>query len=63
MQGVTEELDRDRHVETITLELSDGKRRAWAYEQGIVVAETRLDDGIELTVNWTPVQAVRFSRL
>ena len=63
VQGVTEELDRDRHVETITLELSDGKRRAWAYEQGIVVAETRLDDGIELTVNWTPVQAVRFSRL
>ena len=63
VQGVTEELDRDRHVETIRLELSDGKRRAWAYEQGIVVAETRLDDGIELTVNWTPVQAVRFSRL
>lgn len=63
VQGVTTLLDKDRQLETVEIDHADGKKRAWAYEQGIVVSETRTDVGIELKVNWTPVQAVRFSRL
>ncbi|MBT8459531.1 MAG: GTPase HflX [Boseongicola sp.] len=63
VQSVTDLLDRDRQLETLEIGHADGKKRAWAYEQGIVVSETRTDTGVELKVNWTPVQAVRFSRL
>lgn len=63
VQGVTEILDRDRQLETLEIDHADGRKRAWAYEQGIVVSETRTETGIELKVNWTPVQAIRFSRL
>jgi GTP-binding protein HflX len=61
--AVTEKLDLDRQVATVEIDHADGKKRAWAYEQGIVLSETRLEDGVELTVNWTSVQAARFSRL
>jgi GTP-binding protein HflX len=63
VQSVTDVLDRDRQIATLKIDHADGKRRAWAYEQGIVVSETRSDDGLELEVNWTPLQAERFSRL
>ena len=60
---VTELLDADRQIETITLDLDDGRRRAWAYEQGIVLSEERDENGIRLKVRWDQTQAVRFSRL
>jgi len=63
VQSVTDMLDRDRQLATLEIDHADGKKRAWAYEQGIVLSETRSDEGIELKVNWTSVQAVRFSRL
>ena len=61
--AVTEKLDLNRQVATVEIVHADGKKRAWAYEQGIVLSENRLEDGVELTVNWTSVQAARFSRL
>lgn len=63
VQSITEMLDRDRHIVTLKIDHADGKKRAWLYDQDIVVSETRTDEGIELTVNWTPIQAERFSRL
>ena len=63
IRAVTAELDRDRTQEVLHLAHEDGRRRAWLYEQGVVEAETETDDGVELTVNWTPAQATRFSRL
>ncbi|WP_413718613.1 GTPase HflX [Silicimonas sp. MF1-12-2] len=61
--AVTSELDRDRVQETLHLGHEDGRRRAWLYEQGVVETEIKTEDGSDLTVNWTPAQAVRFSRL
>ena len=63
IRAVTAELDRDRTQEVLHLGHEDGRRRAWLYEQGVVEAETETEDGIDLTVNWTPAQATRFSRL
>jgi GTP-binding protein HflX len=63
VQSVTEMLDSDRQLATLKIDHSDGKKRAWVYDQGIVISEKRTEDGIELTVNWTPIQAERFSRL
>ncbi len=61
--AITRELDRDRTTEVVRLGHGDGKRRAWLYEQGVVVDEQELEDGTELTVNWTEAQSVRFSRM
>ena len=61
--AVTAELDRDRVRDVVTLTHDDGRRRAWLFEQGVVVDETETKDGTKLTVSWTPAQAARFSRL
>lgn len=60
---VTEILDRDRLEEVLTLSHDEGRRRAWLFEQGVVVNEEETDEGARLTVRWTPAQKVRFSRL
>ncbi len=63
VQAITDKLDHDRIEEVLTLDHSDGRRRAWLYDQGVVTDEKRGETGSDLTVYWTPVQAARFSRL
>ncbi len=60
---ITAKLDVDRSEEILTLAHSDGRRRAWLYEQGVVKEEAETEDGARIRVFWTPTQAVRFSRL
>ena len=50
-------------VETVTLDFSDGRRRAWLHDQGVVTAERQTDDGFAITVRWTARQKARFSNL
>ena len=57
---VTRALDADRRRETVVLPYSDGKRRAWAFKEGIVQAERQTEDGVELDLLWTARQAERF---
>ncbi|WP_029375500.1 GTPase HflX [Oceanicola sp. S124] len=57
---VTRALDSERHAETVLLPFSDGKRRAWAFKEGIVQAERQTDAGFELDVLWTARQSARF---
>ncbi|MXQ07243.1 GTPase HflX [Alphaproteobacteria bacterium GH1-50] len=61
--AITDTLDRDRSEDVVTLAHGDGRRRAWLYDQGVVTEEMPTDDGVRLKVYWTPIQAVRFSRL
>lgn len=63
VESITAHLDRDRRRAVVSLSHSEGRKRAWAYAQGIVVSERETRDGIELTVDWTPTQAGRFARL
>jgi GTP-binding protein HflX len=60
---ITRELNQDRLEETLTLGPQDGRRRAWLYEQGVVIDETEAEGQSRLVVRWSPAQAVRFSRL
>ncbi|NIZ09871.1 GTPase HflX [Pseudooceanicola sp. HF7] len=60
---ITQTLDSARHRETVTLPFSDGKRRAWAYKEGIVLDERQTEDGVELDLLWTATQASRFAHL
>ncbi|MBR9822111.1 MAG: GTPase HflX [Rhodobacteraceae bacterium] len=57
---VTRALDSERHAETVLLPFSDGKRRAWAFKEGIVQSERQTEAGFELDVLWTARQSARF---
>ena len=49
--------------EVLELTHADGRRRAWLYEQGVVLGEEQGQDGSELRVEWTATQQARFAKL
>ena len=53
-------LEGTRTRARLHLPFSDGRRRAWLHEQGVVEAETQSASGFDLTVRWTDRQAARF---
>jgi GTP-binding protein HflX len=60
---VAEAVSEPRHVARVSLPHSDGKRRAWLYERGIVEAEASGEETTELTVRWTDREAQAFRAL
>lgn len=61
--AVSKALDAERSIEEVELAFSDGKKRAWLFEQGVVTSETQGDTGSRLTVEWTARQKEMFARL
>ncbi|MBY6090028.1 GTPase HflX [Pseudooceanicola sp. 502str34] len=53
----------ERREERLTLAFSDGKRRAWLFEQGVIQSERQTEEGYEIDVIWTPTQARRYESL
>lgn len=69
-EGLDDLLDRvTLHLEGVksTVELllpfSEGRKRAWLFNQGIVEAEEQADDGFRLRVRWTARQERNFREL
>ena len=56
-------LDAPRTRADLVIPFSDGRRRAWLHDQGVVEAETQAEDGVHLTVRWTDRQAARWRAL
>ena len=55
---------RDKLVgATLRLGFDEGKRRAWLFEQNVIVKERQLKAGFKIEVSWTAEQAVRFERM
>ncbi len=55
---------RDKLVAaTLRLGFDEGKRRAWLFEQNVIVKERQLKAGFKIEVSWTAEQAERFERL
>ncbi|MGR3434875.1 MAG: GTPase HflX [Shimia sp.] len=52
-----------RSAARVHLSHTDGRRRAWLFDQGVVEAERQTDDGTILDLLWTDTQAARFERL
>ncbi|MDE3078801.1 MAG: GTPase HflX [Paracoccaceae bacterium] len=63
LDAVNRHLDEERSERVFTLPFSDGRRRAWLHEEGVVTAEDQVEDGYRLTVNWTARQEKRFRDL
>ncbi len=55
--------DAGRSRAVIEITHGEGRKRAWLYDQRIVVGEVESDAGSRIEVNWTPSQSSRYSRL
>jgi GTP-binding protein HflX len=55
-------LDEERHEDLVELAFSEGRKRAWLHEQGVVLAEETGEAGWRLQLRWTARQAERFRR-
>lgn len=60
LQAVEAGLDEGRLTQELSLTFDDGRRRAWLYEQGVVIGETQAEDGITINVRWSPRQSAKF---
>ena len=56
-------LDDERFERELTLPYSQGRKRAWLFEQGVVENETPNEDGYLLQVKWTARQEKQFRNL
>ncbi|MEM9871899.1 MAG: GTPase HflX [Pseudomonadota bacterium] len=60
---VAETLQGAVSEETLLLPYADGRKRAWLFEQDVVMAERQGEDGFEFDVRWTAIQKARFDGL
>ncbi|MBV0912128.1 GTPase HflX [Anianabacter salinae] len=63
MTAVSDTLDSERSERVLQLDYSDGKRRAWLHQEGIVTAETEREGGFDITVRWTARQEKNYRDL
>ncbi|WP_212523371.1 GTPase HflX [Actibacterium sp. MT2.3-13A] len=61
--AITQAMDEERITRELTLGFSEGRKRAWLYDQGVVEAEEQGEDGYAVTVRWTARQEKRFRDL
>jgi GTP-binding protein HflX len=63
LRAVAERVSEPRHRTVLTLSHSDGRRRAWLFERGIVEADDSGGEQTRLTVRWTDREAQAFRAL
>jgi GTP-binding protein HflX len=63
LAAISQVFDEEKTDRTLTLPFSEGRKRAWLHDQGVVQSETTGEDGHHLTVRWTARQAKRFRDL
>ena len=63
LDAVTQVLQGRKREDTLLLGFADGKKRAWLFDQDLVVKETQTDEGFELKVRWTKKHQDSFERL
>ena len=63
LEEITTRLEGKKTIVEFILPYSDGRKRAWLFEQGVVEQEKNIDEGVQLTVRWTPKQEKRFRDL
>lgn len=56
LQGAVREAD-------LSLSFAEGRKRAWLFEQDVVVREDQTDEGFALTVRWSAKQEAQFAQL
>ncbi|MFO8125415.1 GTPase HflX [Yoonia sp.] len=63
LAAIPDKLKDPRTEEHLSLPFSEGRKRAWLFDAGIVTHEEQTETGYDLTVFWTQLQKERFARL
>ncbi len=63
LAAIPDKLKDPRTEERLSLSFSEGRKRAWLFEAGVVTQEVQTETGYDLTVFWTALQKDRFKRL
>jgi GTP-binding protein HflX len=63
LAAISAALQGARHEEDLHLGFSEGRKRAWLFQQEVVQTETQTEDGFDITVLWTPRQQAQFKAL
>jgi GTP-binding protein HflX len=63
LSAISQAFDEEKSDRILTLAFSDGRKRAWLHQEGVVQSETETEDGHQLTVRWTARQEKRFREL
>ena len=63
LEHVAQTLQATVTIETLNLPYSEGRKRAWLFEQDVVQDETQDEDGFALSVQWTAIQKARYEGL
>ncbi|MCA0872147.1 GTPase HflX [Seohaeicola saemankumensis] len=63
LAAVAEKLQGVRREERLHLAFSEGRKRAWLFEQDLVQSEEQTEDGFDITVLWTARQEAQFAAL
>ena len=63
LAAVPDKLKDPRSTANLSLTFSEGRKRAWLFEAGVVTDDVQTDTGYDMTVFWTALQEERFKRL
>ncbi|MEP3297268.1 MAG: GTPase HflX [Pseudoruegeria sp.] len=63
LDTVSTTLTDPRTERVLTIPYSDGRKRAWLFEQGIITDEDQTENGFEVTVYWTARQEKNFRQM
>ena len=61
LEAISKALTPDKTTSELLLAYSEGKARAWLFEQGVVTSERQTEDSFAVTVSWTARQKKVFS--
>ncbi|MGB3176323.1 MAG: GTPase HflX [Albidovulum sp.] len=63
LEAMTTALDEDRQAEILIVPYSDGRKRAWLHDAGVVQSEQDTVDGHHISVLWSARQKASFEAL
>ena len=63
LAAISRSFDEEKSERVLTLGFSEGRKRAWLHQEGVVQSETETEDGHQLSVRWTARQEKRFRDL
>lgn len=62
-EAISQALEEPKVERDLHLDFSDGRRRAWLHEEGVIEREEQVENGFDLHVRWTPRQEKRFREM
>jgi GTP-binding protein HflX len=63
LAAISTAFDEAKSEITLTLPFSEGRKRAWLHQEGVVTSEDQTEDGYRLTLRWTARQEKRYRDL